>query len=318
MPEGPHSRTRDRLCTRGETGVVELEKLIIQVRVNEGQMRNANPHVHYSPEEIADQVVECWRAGASVVHYHAREPTSGKPSTDADLYAEVVRRVKKECDIITFPTLGASMLPTVDERIAHIVKMAKDPATKPDCVPADMLTSNLDLYDRERKCFRGSGERVYLNTTRMLQELCQKTRAMGVKPVAMMWNIAGIRLTQAFIEMELFEEPLMCEFTVFGEGFEQFGHPATTKGLQALMDFIPQGAKWHWMVSAIGTNPFPLHAHAIANGGHVAIGLGDYPYPELGYPTNAQLVGRVVELAKSMGREVAGAAEARRTFGFAR
>jgi uncharacterized protein (DUF849 family) len=295
-----------------------LEKLIIQVRVNEGQMRNANPHVPYSPEEIANQVIECWHAGASVVHYHAREPESGKPSTNPELYAEVVRRVKRDCDIIIFPTLGASMLPTVDERIAHIVQMAKDPATRPDCVPADMLTSNIDWYDRERKCFRGTGDRVYLNTTRMLQELCEKTRAIGVKPVAMMWNIAGIRLTQAFIEMGLFEEPLMCELTVFGEGFEEFGHPATTQGLQALTDFIPPGANWHWMVSAIGTNPFPLHAHAIANGGHVAIGLGDYPYPELDFPTNVQLVSRVVELARSMGREVATAAEARRTFGFVR
>ena len=293
-----------------------MEKLIIQVRVNEGQMRESNPHVPYSPEEIADQVLECWRAGASVVHYHAREPGTGLMSSDPELYAEVVRRVKKECDIITFPTLGASMLPTVKERLAHIVQMAKDPATKPDCVPADMLTTNMDLYDSEHKRFRSSGDRIYLNTTNMLRELCETTRAVGVKPVAMMWNIAGIRLTRAFIEMGLFEEPLMCEFTVFGDSFEEFGHPATTQGLQALTDFIPPGADWHWMVSVIGANPFPIHSYAIANGGHVAIGLGDHAYPELGYPTNAQLVGRMVDMAESMGREIATAAEARRMLGF--
>jgi uncharacterized protein (DUF849 family) len=193
--------------------------------------------------------------------------------------------------------------------------MAKDPATKPDAVPADMLTSNVDFYDAERKMFRGSADRLYVNTTSMLQELCQKTRAVGVKPVAMMWNIAGVRLTQAFIEMGLFETPLMCEFTVFGEGFEEFGHPATVKGLQALVDFMPKDADWHWMVSVIGANPFPMHSYAIANGGHVAIGLGDHPYPELGYPTNAQLVTRMGELAHAMGREVATAAEARKIFG---
>jgi 3-keto-5-aminohexanoate cleavage enzyme len=295
-----------------------MEKLIIQVRVNEGQMRSANPHVPYSPEEIASTIVECWRAGASVVHYHAREPETGKPSTDPALYAEVVRRVKKECDIITFPTLGAAMLPTVDERLRHIVQMASDPATKPDCVPADMLTTNIDFYDRERKRFRGSGDRIYLNTTNMLRELCEKTRAIGVRPVAMMWNIAGIRLTQAFIEMGLFEEPLMCEFTVFGEGFQEFGHPPTVKGLQALTDFMPPGANWHWMVSVIEANPFPVHAYAIANGGHVAVGLGDYGYPELGHPTNAQVVTRVADMARSIGREVATAAEARQLFGFGR
>ena len=59
-----------------------MEKLVIQVRVNEGQMRSSNPNVPYSPEEIAEQVLECYAAGASVVHYHAREPDNGKMSMD--------------------------------------------------------------------------------------------------------------------------------------------------------------------------------------------------------------------------------------------
>jgi uncharacterized protein (DUF849 family) len=294
-----------------------MRKLIVQVRVNEGQMRSSNPHVPYSPEEIAQTVAECWRAGASVVHWHAREPKSGAISTDAALYVEAARLIKRECDVVLFPTLGANALPTVRERIAHIAEMASDPATTPDCVPADMITTNMDFYDRERKQFRGSRDRIYLNTTKMLEELCESVKALGVRPVAMMWNIAGIRLTQAFIEMGHFTEPLMCEFTTFGEGFEEYGHPATIQGLQALVDFIPEGANWHWMVSTIGANPFPLYAYAIARGGHVAVGLGDHPYPEFGHPTNAQLVERVVQMASSMGREIASAAEVRQLFGFA-
>ena len=293
-----------------------MKPLIIQVRVNEGQMRDANPHVPYSPEEIAEQTLECWRAGASVVHYHARDPKSGAVSSDPNLYAEVVRLVKKaECNIITFPTLGAFMLPTVDERLAHIMQMAKDPGTKPDAIPADMLTTNVDIYDPERKQFRGSSDVIYLNTTKMLQELCEKTDAVGVKAVPMMWNIAGVRLTRTFIEMGLVTQPLMCEFTVFGDGFEQFGHPATVEGLQALINFMPKDADWNWMVSVIGANPFPIHAYSIANEGHVAIGLGDHAYPELGFPTNAQLVSRIVGLANTFGRKVATSTEARQMMG---
>jgi uncharacterized protein (DUF849 family) len=293
-----------------------MRKLIIQVRVNEGQMRGANPHVPYAPDEIAQTVVECWHAGASIVHWHARQPNSGALSTDVALYVEAARLIKRECDIVLFPTLGANALPTIQERIAHVVEMARDPATQPDCVPADMITTNMDVYDRERKRFRGSRDRIYLNTTKMLEELCESVKAVGVRPVAMMWNIAGIRLTQAFIEMGHFVEPLMCEFTVFGEGFEEYGHPATIQGLQALVDFIPEGADWHWMVSTIGANPFPLYAYAIARGGHVAVGLGDHAYPEFDHPTNAQLVERVVQMADIMGREISSAAEVRRQFGF--
>lgn len=294
-----------------------MQKLIIQVRVNEGQLRSSNPHVPYSPDEIAETAVECWRAGASVVHWHAREPESGAMSSDAALYAEAARLIKRECDIILFPTLGANMLPTVKERTAHIAEMARDPATRPDCVPADLLTTNMDIYDSSQKRFVTDGSRLYLNTTNMLQELCESMKAIGVRPVAMMWNVAGIRLTRAFIEMGLMSEPLMCEFTVFGDGFEEFGHPATIQGLQALVDFIPDDAEWHWMLSTIGANPFPLYAYAIAQGGHVAVGLGDHPYPEFGHPTNAELVERVAQMAGSMGREISTATEARRLFGLA-
>lgn len=290
-------------------------KLIIEVRVNEGTMRDRSPHVPYSPEEIADQAVACWRQGASVVHYHARQPETGAPSTDVDLYAEVVRRIKQDSDLVTMPTLGASTLPTAEERMAHIVEMAKDPATRPDCIPVDMLTTNLDSYDPEQKAFT-SGDRVYLNTTNMLTHLCETASAAGVRPVSMMWDIAGVRMTEAFLDMGLYEEPLLCELPLFAGGFVSYGHPATIRGMEALVDFFPPGANWQWMVSVIGGNAFPVVAGAIASAGHVAIGVADHPYEELGFPTNAELVARVVEMARSMGREVATAAEVREMFGF--
>ncbi|WP_063824960.1 3-keto-5-aminohexanoate cleavage protein [Nocardia pseudovaccinii] len=292
-----------------------MEKLIIQVRVNEGTMREVSPNVPYSPAEIADQSIECWRQGASIVHYHARDPETGAKSADTELYADTVRRIKKECDLITFPTLGAAMLPTPAERLAHIVEMAKDPATKPDCIPVDMLTTNLGSYDANSKQFTGSGDQIYLNTPNILRQLCEESRAVGVKPVSMMWNVAGVRLTEAFVEMGLYDEPLLCELSLFGDHFRGYGHPGTIKGLYASLDFFPPGANWIWMANLVGGNAFPVLAAAIALGGHVAIGVADHAYPELGNPTNAQLVGYVVEMARYMGREVATATEAREILG---
>src|SRR5439155_16611147 len=114
------------------------EKLIITVHIN-GPTRDTTPHVPYSPEEIADQAVECWREGASVVHYHATDPDTGAQSSDPGLYAETVKRIKEACDLITFPTLGAHVAQGEGGRVAHIIEMAKDPATRPDCIPIDML-----------------------------------------------------------------------------------------------------------------------------------------------------------------------------------
>ena len=54
---------------------------------------------------------------------------------------------------------------------------------------------------------------------------------------------------------------------------------------------------------------------AIATGGHVSIGIGDYAYPELGYPTNAELVGEIARMARLVGREVATTPETRQILG---
>lgn len=287
-------------------------KLIITLHIN-GPSKATNPNTPYSPQEIAEQSIECWRKGAAVVHYHACDPVTGAPSSDAGLYAETVRLIKKESDIITFPTLGAHNAPS-DGRVSHIIEMAKDPATRPDCIPVDMLTTNLDAYDAETKRFT-SLDRVYSNTTGTLIDISERVKAVGVTPVPMMWNVAGVRVTEKLVEAGLFKEPLFCEVSVFGEPYLGFGHPATIKGLDTIIDFFPADADWRWTVSVIGANAFAVLADAIERGGDVAIGLHDYHYPELGLPTNVELVSRVADLARAMGREVATAAEARDMLG---
>lgn len=288
------------------------DKVIIQVRLNEGTMRKTSPHVPYSPTEIADQAVECWRAGASIVHYHARDPLTGAKTSDINLYTETLRRIKSECDIITFPTLGAAMLPTAEERLAHIVEMARDPATKPDMIPVDMLTTNLAQYDREAGRF-SSSDLIYRNTPDILTYLCEKSREVGVKPMAMLWNVPAVRLTQAFVEMGLYDGPLVCELALFDDHKCGYGHPSTVKGMYSLYDFLPRD--WIWLVNAHGVDAIPVMIAAMELGGHPTVGVADYNYKERGYPTNAQLVEEIAGLARHMGRDVATAAEAREIMG---
>jgi uncharacterized protein (DUF849 family) len=80
---------------------------------------------------------------------------------------------------------------------------------------------------------------------------------------------------------------------------------------------FPPEANWPWIVNAVGANAFPVIAGAIERGGHVAVGIPDCSYAELGPPTNAELVRHVIDMAHTMGPEVATAAEAREILGFA-
>ena len=288
-------------------------KVIIEVRINEYTMRDANPNVPYSLAEIATQALECWREGASIIHYHARDPQTGAPASDPPLYADTVHRIKDKSDLIAMPTLGAWWMPSPEDRIAHIVEMAKNPMTKPELGPIDMATSNVDIFDPEAKQFE-TDETVYVNTTKTWQFFAETMKSVRVKPVQALWHIGSVRATQAFVEMGLFEEPLYCE-VVLTEGGMLAGHPGTVQGMQALLDFFPQNANWQWSVMSYGGNLFPVAAAAMERGGHVSIGLGDYPYGELEYPTNAGLVTRIAQLARDMGREIATPAEARALLG---
>jgi uncharacterized protein (DUF849 family) len=295
------------------------DKLIIDVRINEYAMRDPNPHVPYSPEEIAAQALECWREGASIIHYHARDPRTGAPSADPTLYAETVRRIREKSDLIVMPTnipANTVLAPVSSEdRIAPIMEIAKDPATRPELAPIDMTTCNLDVFDPVAKRFKTT-EMVYVNTTKSWQVFAESFKSVGIKPVPFLWNVGSIRALEAFLAMRVFQAPLWCE-VVLTDGGHLVGHPGTIAGLDAFLDFFPTDAKWHWSVLSFGGNVFAVAAAAMERGGHVSIGLGDYHYQELELPTNAGLVKRVVELARDMGRPTATPAEARGVLGLA-
>jgi 3-keto-5-aminohexanoate cleavage enzyme len=290
-----------------------MEKLIIEVRINEYASRKHNPNVPYSPQEICDEALRCWRQGASIIHYHARDPLSGAPSCKSEYYADTVLRIHEKSDLIVMPTLGAWTLPSPEARMSHIVEMAKDAATLPDFAPIDMTTSNVDSYDSRTRRFL-TEDVVYMNPTKTLRYFAETIRASGVRPYVALWNVGSIRVSAAFVEAGLLPEPLYGGI-VLSEGGLFAGNPGTVRGLQAMADFIPSGLQFHWSVMCVGGNLFPIVGAALERGGHLAIGLGDYPYPELGTPRNADLVERIAQMAREMGREIASPSEARKTLG---
>ena len=290
-----------------------MEKLIIEVRINEYASRKHNPNVPFSPEEICDEALRCWRQGASIIHYHARDPLSGAPSSKTDYYAETARRIHEKSDLIVMPTLGAWTLPSPEARMSHIIEMAGDPATLPEFAPIDMTTSNVDFYDARQRRFL-TDDVVYMNPTKTLRYFAETIRAAGVRPYVALWNVGSIRVSAAFVEAGLLEQPLYGGI-VLSEGGLFAGNPGSVRGLEAMIDFIPPNLLLHWSVMCVGGNLFPLVGTALERGGHIAIGLGDYPYGELGTPRNADLVERIAQMAREIGREIASPPETRKILG---
>ncbi|MFM9940720.1 MAG: 3-keto-5-aminohexanoate cleavage protein [Hyphomicrobiaceae bacterium] len=285
-----------------------MKKLIIEVRVNEYAMRDGNPHVPWTAAEIGRDARAIREAGASVIHFHARG-NDGSPAHKPDDYAACIREIRRTSDLIVHPTLGQITVGGQAERIAHIIELAKDPALKPEIAAIDTGSANIDIFDAGTKTFRTSGK-VYVNAHDTLMMFCRQFADLGVRPVISAWNGPFLRSGGALMAMGLIPEPAYA-LLVHCEGGLLGGHPATADGLRSFVTHLPRDRRIEWTVCCKHGNLFPVAMQAIAEGGHVSIGIGDYDYPELGQPTNADLVREIARLARLIGRGVASPAEAR-------
>jgi uncharacterized protein (DUF849 family) len=284
-----------------------MKKLIIEVRMNEAAKKANNANVAYTPDEIVEDAVACAEAGATIVHFHARK-ADGAESNDVQDYREIIAGVRARCDVMVHSTLGLFHGATPDERLAHIRALSEESNLKPDIAPLDMGSNNLDFWDPEAKAFRREGF-VYINRTEDLKLMAEQLKSWGVKAQASLWTVANARLMGAFLDAGLITEPAFSVFYLSGDGFLA-GHPATLAGLRAFVDLLPD-RRVEWSVLAHETSLIPMIPEIVSRGGHVSIGLGDYAYPELGRPSNADLVRRVSEISRAMGREVATPQEGR-------
>jgi 3-keto-5-aminohexanoate cleavage enzyme len=290
------------------------KKLIIMARVNEYMPRHANRNVPFTPDEIAQTAAECEAAGASIVHFHARQ-SDGSPSYDSKVYLEIVEKIRSRSNVLIDSTLGQNTIKGDEKRSAHIVEMGKNPQARADMAAIDVGSTNIDVYDRAQRKFLTT-DRTYVNTIETCTYLAERMHAAGVKPHLTCWAIPFLRAADALLDMGVMREPAYVQFA-FCEGGIIGGHPCTTDGALAFVNMLPKTRKIEWTVTCKEGNLLPAAAVAMERGGHVSPGVGDYTYPELDYPSNAKLVEFFANLARAYGREVASPAETRVMLGLA-
>jgi 3-keto-5-aminohexanoate cleavage enzyme len=108
-----------------------MEKLIITVAPT-GSLttRQQNSHLPHTPEEIARAAIDSWRAGASIVHLHVRNPLTGQPVHEVELFKETIRLIRKESDLIINTSTGAAPGMRHEQRLAVVPGLAGDPEVK--------------------------------------------------------------------------------------------------------------------------------------------------------------------------------------------
>lgn len=268
-----------------------MNKLIITAALTGGEVtREQQPHLPLTPTEIADAAYECYLAGVSIVHVHARD-SEGKPTQDYELNKEIRDRIAEKCNVIFQPTTGGSIWHTFEERMQPLF-------LNPEMATLDAGTCNF-------------GDGVFINSPEYITGFAKEMLARNVKPELEIFERGMIENALRLHKKGLLSEPLNFDFVLGVPG----AMPGNVDDLVFLVNQIPAGS--NWTVAGIGRYELPLAMHAIAMGGHVRIGFEDNIYYHKGVlaQSNAQLAARIVRIAKEMGREIATPDEAREILG---
>lgn len=268
-----------------------MDKLIITAGLTGSRIsREQTPHIPITPDEIVRSGVAAWRAGASVLHVHVRDPRTGLGTQDLGVFIRVADALRSETDAVlclTTSGIPGRNLP-VAERIAPL-------SLRPDLASFDAGSINTPAG-------------VFLNPPEFLDALAARALELGVKLELECFDAGHVVTCLRYLEEGKLRSPLHFQF-VLGA---RFGMPATAASLVHLTGLIPPGSTWS--VIGIGRDQTPMAALAIVMGGHARVGLEDNIFYSRGVLAtgNDQLVDRVVRLAAELGRQVATPAEARR------
>jgi 3-keto-5-aminohexanoate cleavage enzyme len=266
-------------------------KLIITVApTGNVPTREMNPHLPVSPEEIADSAVRCRKAGASLIHVHARD-LNGKPTLDPQVFARIHSLISERTDLIVQISTGGRAGMGAEARSAAVRLLRPEMAS--------LTTGSMNFPDR-----------VYANSFELIEHLARTMKEAGTKPEMEVFEPGMISNAHQLVAKDLATEPLHFDFVLGSRG----SLPATAKNLLHLSETIPPGSTW--TVAGIGRGQLPMAVLAILMGGHVRVGLEDNLYYRKGeLATNEQLVARVARIATEVGRPVATPAEARQLLG---
>jgi 3-keto-5-aminohexanoate cleavage enzyme len=273
-----------------------MEKLIITAAVTgSAPTRKQNPNVPYTPGEIANEIVRSFEAGASIAHVHVRDPKTGAPSFELDYFREVRDLVRSRCNILLNFTTSAANL--TGENL--IERRLGTTTLGPDLCTLDVGSMNYL-------------NRVFINPPEWGPIGAQTARERGVKPELECFDAGHVRIAMSLVEKGMVDPPYLFQVCLGVEG----GMDAGMRQFMFMMDLLPT-KDVIWTTLGIGRHEFPMVTLSILNGGHARVGFEDNVYLSRGVlaKSNAELVEKVVRLARELGRDIARPDEVRQMLG---
>lgn len=267
-----------------------MDKLIITCAITGAEVtKEINEAVPYTAEEMAESSYQAYKAGASIIHLHARYD-DGTPTQDKKRFKEIINKIKEKCpNVIVQVSTGGAVGMGRDERL-------------------DVLNNYPEMATLDCGTLNFGGDDIFVNTENDIKYFAERMNALGVRYEMECFEKGHIDTTLRFIKKDIIKHHLHYSFVLGVRG----GMSGEERDFLFLKDSIPESATYS--VAGIGRYEFSLAELSIKHGGHVRVGLEDNIYLEKGVlaKSNAELVKKVVTMAKKYGREIATPEETRK------
>ena len=259
-----------------------------------------NPNVPMTPQEIADDVYACWKAGAAIAHLHMRDD-EGNGTMDTAKFEETVNLIHTkypDCDIILNLTTSGDIHADDEIRVAHVKKLKPEMASY-DCGSMNCLNSGL-----------------FINSPKFLTDCGLLFQETNTKPEIEAFDPGMIGNAAYYIKKGVLKTPVHFQFCMGCAN----GIPGTMKNLifmKETADELVGKGNYTWSCFGVGHSAMEMLYGAVALGGGIRVGMEDnvmYAKGQLA-ESNVQFVERAARVIREYGNEVATPAEAREMLG---
>jgi uncharacterized protein (DUF849 family) len=297
-----------------------MSKIIITAAVT-GSIHtpSMSQHLPITPEQIVDDAVRSFNEGAAVCHIHVRNPETGQPTSDVNLYREVVTEIKNKCNMVICITTGGGLGMTAEQRLVPVSEL------KPELASFNAGSINFALfhalkrykefkYDWEKEYLLMTEDFIFPNSFKSMKKFSRIFRENNTKPEFEVYDAGMINNLAFLIQRDDIKKPVYLQFVMGVLG----GITPSIENLLFLVDYAKkQIGDFEFSVCVAGSAQFPICTQSMLIGGHTRVGLEDNLYLEKGVmaKSSAEHVAKMVRIGKEFGLEPATADEARSRLG---
>jgi len=274
-------------------------------------------HLPLTPASIARQAIDAAKAGAAILHLHARDSNDGRPSADPDVFAEFLGPIKEATDAVINITSGGSTKMTLEERLAPPLRF------KPEMASLNMGSMNFSIhpvakkikawkYPWEQAYVEGTEDTIFRNTFRDIRHILRELgEGCGTRFEFECYDVGHLYNLAHFVDAGLIKPPFFVQ-TIFGILGGIGPDPQCVTFMRDTANRL-FGDDYQWSVLAAGRHQMPLLTQAAVMGANVRVGLEDSLYLGRGElaPDNASQVRKIRRILDELGLELATPDEAR-------